>query len=97
MIEIDYDKVKMKHYLYVQLDKEKLDIEYALYELLHIFKEKAYKKSKTIKQLIWDGYSYKTEKHSTQEIFDMMESKGWVETEIKRGRTYYSILDHPWK
>lgn len=95
-LQVDYEKVKMKYYLGIKLD-DKLDLEYALYELIHVFIEKDWKEEKTLKKLLWAGYTYTAENYSYQEIFDMMENKGWLSSSEKLGHIYYDIVDHPWK
>lgn len=97
-IEINYDKVKMKHYLHVVLDEDNdLDLEYALYEFIHVMKEKGWTEPKTFKQIKWGGFTYKTEQHSTEDILEMLVDKKWLKKVEERGHIQYKVIDHPWK
>lgn len=94
-LEINYDKVKLKYLLGVIVSDE-LDLEYALYELIHIFKDKQWDKPTTMKKLIWAGFKYSTSEYSSTEIIELLVTKEFVE---KSGGAidYYNIIKHPWK
>lgn len=97
-LDINYDKVKMKHYLQVRLEDDvSLDLDYALYEIMHVLKDRRWKNEKTIIQLTWGGFSYSVKGYTTQDIFDKLVETGKLKSEEKSGHIYYSVIDHPWQ